>query len=410
MTASRLKEVSLRFGASGALALEIDPDRVMAWRGEVEAVASPLEAAAAALESPLEFPPLHQAVIPDDRVTLALDPEAPAGLEMVAAVWNVLAERGVVAENVVVLQPGVREEPRDPRSALPPAVARRVQWKVHDPDNPKGCAYLASTASGERIYLASSLVEAEVVVALGEIAFDPLLGCRGTNSVFYPGLSTRDAIRKAHGQGHAELGPDDDRPLRQLVDEVGWLLGAQFCLQAIPAANGGAATLLAGGMEAVMKKGRRLLARHWLVELDARPDVVVAAVDARGAGDGWDRMASAAAAARGLVARGGKIVLLTDLAGDPGEGVQSMRGLESPRDALRPLRTQSPPDLIAATQLASAADWARIYLLSGLDATLVDELFMSPVETTDEVERLLDTDETCVFLSSAQHVHARVKR
>ena len=36
---------------------------------------------------------------------------------------------------------------------------------------------------------------------------------------------------KARGQGHAELGPDDERPLRQLGDEVGWLLGSLFTVQ-----------------------------------------------------------------------------------------------------------------------------------------------------------------------------------
>ena len=36
--------------------------------------------------------------------------------------------------------------------------------------------------------------------------------------MFYPGLSNTEAFTKSLGQGHSELGPDDDRPLRQLDD------------------------------------------------------------------------------------------------------------------------------------------------------------------------------------------------
>ena len=69
----------------------------------------------------------------------------------------------------------------------------------------------------------------------------------------------------------------------------------------------------------------------------------------------------------------------------------------------------APPDLVSATQLASAADWARIYLLSGLDDDVVDELFLSPIANESEVRRLSSDQSRCLFLESAQLVHATVR-
>src|SRR5437660_369348 len=99
----------------------------------------------------------------------------------------------------------------DPRSLLPEGPRQEIQWTRNDPTDQKRQAYLAATARGERIYLARELVDADVVISVGMIAYDSLLGYRGTNSVFYPGLSNVEAVSRARGEGHSELGPDDER-------------------------------------------------------------------------------------------------------------------------------------------------------------------------------------------------------
>jgi hypothetical protein len=63
----------------------------------------------------------------------------------------------------------------------------------------------------------------------------------------------------------------------------------------------------------------------------------------------------------------------------------------------------------AATQFASAADWARVYLVSKLPGGMVDELFMVPVENDRELAKLLAGEESCVVLGSAQHTYGEVR-
>jgi hypothetical protein len=101
-------------------------------------------------------------------------------------------------------------------------------------------------------------------------------------------------------------------------------------------------------------------------------------------------------------------VILSELDAQTEPGMETLRHSRSPRAALKDIRRQAPIDMLAATQLAMTADWARVYLLSRLDPQVVEDLFMVPVSNGREIERLLPTSDSCVFLSGAQHTWGEV--
>jgi nickel-dependent lactate racemase len=405
------KHVVLPYGNDQRFECDIDSERVVAEHAAPRPNTLFREELLGALRAPIDFPSVEQAVIPGDRVTLALDRYTPQAAGLVAGVWEVLAPRGVEPEKFTLIQPATRLESElpDPRSELPEDVRSLVRWVLHDPMKKDACVYLASTASGERIYMARDVVDADFLMSAGPIVFDPLIGHRGTNSVFYPGLSSAEAMQRTQGQGHLELGPNESRPLRELIDEIGWLLSNPFTIQVIPAATGGVSRVLAGVCEPVFAKGKKLLAERWTIEVGERPEVVIAGIDHEIGQHAWEQLGAAVEVGRSLVARGGKIVILSDLQADLPQGLELIRSSENARDAIRPLRKQAPPDLVCATQIASAADWARIYLLSRLDDDVVDELFLTPVSNENEVRRLLKDEPRCLFLEAAQFVHGTVR-
>ncbi|MSR60464.1 MAG: DUF2088 domain-containing protein [Planctomycetaceae bacterium] len=397
--------VTLNYGYSGRFSYEVKPDRIVAFHAAPAPCRRVDEAVRSALATPLDFPPFEQLCVPGDRVTLALDRHTPAAIELIAELWKALSHRGVEAADVLILQPAALDGVTlgDPRLGLPEEVRAQVRWSIHDPTDAKQQTYLATTARNERIYLARDVTEVEVVVSVGAMAYDRVLGFRGTSSVFYPGLSTADAIGRARGEGHSELGPDDERPLRQSIDEIAWLLGTQFTVQVVPSSGTGAAAVLAGATDTVFRQGQKLVEEWWCVRLDERADVVLVAIDADCAGHGWDQLGAALATARNLVIRGGKVIVLSELSAEPGDGMTMIRQSRTPRDALQPIRKQAPLDMIPATQLATVADWAEVYLLSKLSGELVDELAMTPLDSEREVQRLLERAAACVFVESAQH-------
>lgn len=403
--------VSLKYGRLGTFSCEIDPRRVLADHPGPAPCAGFAGKVRKALAAPLDFPSLVQVCIPGDKVVVALDRHTPSAPELVAEIWEMLDRRGVEPASVQVLQPAALDMVplTDPRTGLPDSIRSQIRWIVHDPTDRQRQAYLATTARGERVYLARELVDADVVLSAGVIAYDPLLGHRGTNSVFYPGLSNTEAISRARGEGHSELGPDDDRPLRQTIDEIAWLLGNQFSVQVLPSTGGGAADVVAGASDRVFRRGKQLLADYWRVSVRERADLVIAAVDADSSGHGWDQVGAALAAARNMVAKGGKIVLLSELDAEPEIGMEIIRKSRSPRAALAPIRKQAPLDMIPATQFADAADWSRVYMVSKLPSGMVDELFMVPLENERELAKLVGGECTCVILGGAQHTYGEVR-
>jgi nickel-dependent lactate racemase len=406
MSDASQKTFTVSFGAKQALDFSLPADRVIWQHYAPAALEEPVQAIRDALAVPIEFPALSQAVIPDDRVAIAAEVDTPMLPTIVAELWSVLAAQGLEPGNVSIVQ---AEGATDPRAELPEDIREKIQWVQHNPGDKNAVAYLASTTSGDRIQLAQALTDAEVVVSVGRIGFDSLLGYRGTNSVFYPMLSTADAIAKTRGQGHAELEPDDSRPLRQAVDEIAWLLGTQFTVQTIPSLNGGITQVLAGAFEPVLRRGKEFVSRELMVTPDERPEFVIATVTTDAGGHGWQQVAAAIAVASRLVARDGKILILSQANAELELGMEILRQVESPSDAIKPLRLESPPDLVAATQIATAVQHANIYLLSDTNADLVDELFMFPLSDVGEAVRLIEQSEgPVVIIEDAHNVYGRI--
>ncbi|MFN0196440.1 MAG: lactate racemase domain-containing protein [Planctomycetaceae bacterium] len=400
----------MTYGIEGRLSLEVDPGRILTSHGYVPEVPDIRQAVRNALQRPLDFPPVEQAIVPGDRITIALDRHTPCGAEIIAEVWDLFSHRGISPEDIYILQPVSMDRRRlsDPRSQLPENVRSLVRWGIHDPTDKARQAFLANTSTGERVYLAREVVDADFVFPIGVMQYDPVLGISGTSSVFFPGMSTVDAISKARGEGHWELSPEDDRPLRQMMDEIGWLLGTQVTLQVVSSSGAGVAEVLVGTPDAVAQAGRQALAGHWKIEQDQHADMVVVAVDADTAGHGWQQIGQALETAQHLVSRRGKIIVLSELEEEPGEGLKLLTGRRKASEALRALRKQAPPDLVSTSQLVHAVDWARVYFMSHLPAEVVEEMFLVPVETEREVSRLLAGQGTVSFVASAQHTFGQV--
>jgi nickel-dependent lactate racemase len=409
MVAPHATTQTLRYGDGQQFEIDLDSIHIAGRNRPPEPAADFASEVRRQLATPLDFPPLELAVVPDDRVVIALDRHTPGAAEIIAAVWSIFERRSIKPADVTILQPASWKTDKlpDPRVALPKSVRDAMHWTIHDATDKTRERFLANSAGGERIYLDREVVDADFVLPIGAVGFDPLLGFRSAASAIFPGLSNIDSMAKARGQDHSELRPEDDRPLRQLQDEVAWLLGVQFGIQVLPGIGGQPAGVIGGALEPTTSAARNWLKQNWFIEQPQRCEVIVAAVDADAAGTNWEQLGVALQTARNLVQRGGKIVLLTNLTAEPTEGFRYLQQCGSPREALKPLRLESPPDLIPASRLASAADWARIYLVSGLDPDLAESLCMTPLAPA-EAAKLLGRGGSCLLLESAQHTFGYV--
>jgi nickel-dependent lactate racemase len=365
----------------------------------------------AALNDPSDFPPLAAACVPGDRAVLVLDRGVACAADVVGEVVRTCCDAGADPNRLTILQPADwrRRAAEDPRSRLPNDLRAAVAWAIHDPTRADSTGYLASTSTGERVYLARDLLDADLVIPLYAAGFDSVLGYRGPGNLFYPGLSTLEALARSRGEGHPELRPEDDRPLRQLGDEISWLLGIQFAVCAAPGRGAGTvAAVWAGQVETVQRQAQQFVNHTRRIQLDRRAETVVVAVSGPAGRVGWEEVGSALEAAQHLVVRDGRILILSSLQTPPGPGMEIVRASRSAKAALQRLRKESPPDLVPSVQTAAASDWARVFLFSQLAPSVVEDLMITPVESLAQVERWIGLADDVVFIDGGEYVWGEI--
>lgn len=404
-----LFQCSLTYGRSGRFPLELLSKRIQLHFQPPAPADDSRVSVKEAFAQPLDFPNLNRSLVADDRVVVAMERDTPAGEPIVAALIELFSRIGLSAENVRFLQPAATEqcEANDSSEVSPIVQSAGMSFASHDATVEHACTYLANTAAGERIYLARELNDADAVLTVGPVEFHPVLGIRGTSCSLYPGLSRREDLVRANARGHDELGPEDVRPLRQKADEVAWLLGLQLSVGVVPAAGTGTCGIFVGQSDSVFRRARETLFKNWIVHSSQRVEMVVVTVPADAGGHGWHQVAAAIDVGRRLVERNGRIVVLSEIDEPPGPGLEILRQARSPRDALKPIERSGSPDLLAAARIAAAADWANVSLLSRLPADLIDDLFLLPLETPQEVGRLIDQDDLTAVVENAQHCFIR---
>ena len=396
-----MSEFTLR---SGNLAASVRTDTVRVLISSAEPAQSAAELCRSSLLQPLGLPELTRCVVPGDSVVIVVDPETPHVIDLLVAVCEQLQSipgSGIAISLLLPQDPSNTNWSRLTEQ-LPLHLQQQLIVHVHDPAETAQLSYLASSANGERVYLNRRITDADLLVTIGVVCFDSLLGYRGTTSSVFPNFSDADAIQQARTQGHPELTPEQPRPYRQLVDEVGWLLGSQFTVQVIPGPDSGPLAILAGLPEDVMASGKELVHRVWHL----KPLKLVEAVVLSVPGDtlsGWKQFGIAIEQATQIVQDGGRIIAIADLPIPEGPAATMLRRTQEPDELLKPLRREPVQDAVEITQLINALNHARVYLFSRIPSEIVEELGMIPIEDAAELQRLTAAAESCVALPSANY-------
>jgi len=122
----------------------------------------------------------------------------------------------------------------------------------------------------------------------------------------------------------------------------------------------------------------------------------------------WQNVGQAIEATKPLLNEDAAVAICCELADPPDPGVQRLIGAHSRDAVMRKVRKERPVDAVAAAQLAGALERGRVYLLSGLDPELVEDLDMVYVSEESEVTRLAQRHGLCIVLPNAALAMVRV--
>ena len=366
---------------------DLDDRLIGVWHGPL---GLPTKVVADLLRSSLEgspgLPSLSQAVVPGDRVALAVDPRVPELATAIAVVVNLLEAAGID-------RPMIRVVATSPVEGWDRILPAGVTGIVHDPDDREKLAYLATTTGGRRIYLDRELTDADFVLPIGRLGVDSTLGNGGPWGTIFPGLSDRETLRDlarhASAQGQATA-------LEESF-EVGWLIGNLFQIGVMPGVTG-AASVVSGMASSVREIGLKAAEDAWTFCVKERADLVVVGVSEPTAEATWSAFATGAS----LVRRGGKVAALSGASGPIGAAASALSGVEGLALGKRALAgSEDEPDFASAVLLNESLAWADLYLYSHLDPEAIEDLGIIALSRPEEARRLAGNSADLLLLSHA---------
>ena len=395
----------IQFGIDSVIDLHLADGVLVAECGapRTDPLEDPAQAVAQALADPLDFPPLAKGTTPGDRVVVTLGHDVPRAAQVVGAAVEYLVQGGVQPDGISVLQSqcDVEAGTTDVCRLLPAKWRDRITRSIHDPTDRGRLAYLAATDAGEPILLNRAITDADVVLPIGAMNRRKEAGCFGIHSTVFPAFSDQRALARFRSRGALET---DGPRKKRLVDEanqVGWLLGVTFTIQVIPGPGDTILHVVAGEVGAVARRCHALYREAWGCAVPRRASLVVAAIQGGPVQQTWHNFGQALAAAAPLVEDGGAIAVCSDIVAAPGPGIQRLAGSRSRGAALRTVVHERLEDALQALQLVQTLKRARVYLLSGLDREMLEELDIAPIGGPAELARLAARHPSCIVLANA---------
>lgn len=404
----------LTYGTQGRVPLEtvagVNWQQIETPRGEP--LVDPQAATRAAIRHPLEFPDLAQAIVPGDQIAVALAPGVVESAAITAGVVQELIAAGAEPDSITVVS--TASESGDPRQKLPGMVRGRVQLERHDPSNRDRLEFLAANRKGRTIYFNRTLCDADLLITIGQAPHGPSYADLGLHTGLFPDFSDLDSQRRYRNlklvtavAEHETADESDSRMLARArfeVDKIGWIAGAVFTVQTVPAGPDSVMDVVAGEPSSVERELRRRNQAAWSVERSGGSDLVVAALSGGAAQQTWSQVVRALTAADRLLDSDGAIALCTELNVAPAEGVSRLRPQQRAERYEAWLNEHRPLDTLDAWFLSRLLRRRKVFLLSGLEPDTVEALGIEPLAAVDELPRLMQRYRRPLVLPHAQFV------
>lgn len=395
---------SIHYGLDSECQVDIPDESVVAdcaWQ-EAVPVDDPAAVVAVALDNPLDFPPLHQAIVPGDRVAVALSPHVPQADAVAGGVVQSLLQTGVELDGIQIVVSG--RMPQETLARIEACVPQGVEIVVHDSTNRQSLAFLTSSRHGNAIYVNRALHDADVVLPIGSVRLDSARGTFEVGDDVFPTFSDEETLQRF---ARARDNSSELRGLAEEVAEATWLLGVHLTVQVVPGAGNSVLHVLAGETKTVAERSGALCNEAWRVDLNRRASLVIASLPGGVEEQTWDNFSRALRNASRAVADEGAIVLCTEISvGEIPVSDEEPAYVEHRGDEANGHSTQTvsaPPTSV----IEEIRERHNVYLLSRLEEDYVEELGMGYVARADQISRLVRQHDSCILLGNAQHVFVK---
>lgn len=341
----------------------IDPRADFSWPAlGSEALAGQI---ASSFDDPIDFPPIAQAVLPEDLIAIAVELDTPCGLQVARLVRQQFVQQGIRPENIQIVCGEKTDDPGE-------------DFLVHDSADAEQMAFLLGDRDGNPCYVNRYLFEADVVVPVGSGD-----GGRRRNSLC-SAFCDQETQRQLD-----RLKPEQAAAMERMVDDN---LGVFWQVRVVTAPGNQVLRVMVGASEAVLEKAGEFGTDAWSLEVNQASDLVVATIESECA-QSWSHLRTAILNADEVSSDRAILVLCTGLKGKP--------------PASWPL-----PDTPAEKHDEALGDVLRrhhLYLVSCLSQDVTERYGFGYLEDSEQLQKLVRQNQSCLVIRDAHRVKVSEK-
>ena len=245
------------------------------------------------------------------------------------------------------------------------------------------------TDAGTPVDITRVVAQADRRICLGNIEYHYFAGYSGGAKAIMPGVSTREAIQSNHSmmvRPEACAGNLDSNPLRQDLEQAAAICGVDFIVNVVLDEHKQIVKAVAGDLTLAHREGCRFLDQMYLKEIEGLADIVIVSQGGAPKDLNLYQTQKALDNAKQAVKKGGTIILIGSCKEGLGEKVFEEWMLSAPTAESMIERIGRDFQLGGhkAAAIAMVLQNAEIYLVSELEDSFVERIFLKPAKSAQE--------------------------
>ncbi len=245
------------------------------------------------------------------------------------------------------------------------------------------CVHYGKTSRGTPVDIVRTVAEADRRICLGNIEYHYFAGYSGGAKAIMPGVSTRAAIQSNHSrmvEETASAGRLTGNPVREDIEEAAAMVGVDFIVNVVLDEHKKIVHAAAGDVVEAHREGCRYLDRLYGKPIAGRADIVVVSQGGAPKDLNLYQTQKALDNAKHAVKKGGVIILVGSCKEGLGEHTFEdwMTHAPSAHSMIERIQKDFRLGGHKAAAIAMVLEDADIYLVSELDASFVERIFLTP--------------------------------
>ncbi len=266
---------------------------------------------------------------------------------------------------------------------------------------------IGRSSEGTPIDIFKPVAQADRIICLGNIEYHYFAGYSGGSKAVMPGVSTKSAIKHNHSkmiEADAKSGNIITNPIRKDIDEVGGILGIDFIVNVVLDEKKEIIKAVAGNYIDAHREGCKFLDSFYKIEVENKYDIVITTPGGYPKDINLYQSQKALDNAKHIVKENGIIILIASCKEGLGQSVFEdwMTKAEKPQDLIDMIKKDFQLGGHKAAAIASILDNAAIYLVSELENSFVESIFMKPYSdvqsAVDDALQKLGENSTIAFM------------